>query len=397
MRLGIREVLAPADLGEFSFRPQQGFSRAVFVNSRAHAARPRAGPRGQHAAARRGRIGRAGGGRHRGGPAGHHAARRPRSAGSGASGAGRPGGGVDGGAAERRRRRRRARRDRGRRLGRAARPDLSGQRDPAGRARHAVLAGDRAGSRVAGRRPAGRRGVRRGGSTRPRPGRGRRPGRRTGRAARRGDPARRRPARWRRPGSRTGRAARRRGGADRPCRRRRGGRRGTAADLAEHVDGRRSRGGARRYGDPAVLPVGRGGRAGHRDRRFPGGRGGADGGAGRRPGPRAGVPRHHRGHGPVRLGPAVPHRPRPRAPEGRGLLGRVSDRVEGVHRPRGRPAALGLPVGTGDLAAGLSAGRGLGPRGGGPSATRSGPGSIPSGPASSSIPPATSPSRRRPG
>ena len=32
MRLGIREVLAPADLGEFSFRPQQGFSRAVFVN-----------------------------------------------------------------------------------------------------------------------------------------------------------------------------------------------------------------------------------------------------------------------------------------------------------------------------------------------------------------------------
>ena len=32
MRLSIREVLAPADLGEFSFRPQQGFSRAVFVN-----------------------------------------------------------------------------------------------------------------------------------------------------------------------------------------------------------------------------------------------------------------------------------------------------------------------------------------------------------------------------
>ena len=32
MRLRIREVLAPADLGEFSFRPQQGFSRAVFVN-----------------------------------------------------------------------------------------------------------------------------------------------------------------------------------------------------------------------------------------------------------------------------------------------------------------------------------------------------------------------------
>ena len=32
MRLGIREVLAPAELGEFSFRPQQGFSRAVFVN-----------------------------------------------------------------------------------------------------------------------------------------------------------------------------------------------------------------------------------------------------------------------------------------------------------------------------------------------------------------------------
>ena len=32
MRLGIREVLGPADLGEFSFRPQQGFSRAVFVD-----------------------------------------------------------------------------------------------------------------------------------------------------------------------------------------------------------------------------------------------------------------------------------------------------------------------------------------------------------------------------
>ncbi len=32
MRLSIREVLAPDDLGEFSFRPQQGFSRAVFVN-----------------------------------------------------------------------------------------------------------------------------------------------------------------------------------------------------------------------------------------------------------------------------------------------------------------------------------------------------------------------------
>ncbi len=32
MRLRVREVLAPADLGEFSFRPQQGFSRAVFVN-----------------------------------------------------------------------------------------------------------------------------------------------------------------------------------------------------------------------------------------------------------------------------------------------------------------------------------------------------------------------------
>ena len=32
MRLSIREVLAPEDLGEFSFRPQQGFSRAVFVN-----------------------------------------------------------------------------------------------------------------------------------------------------------------------------------------------------------------------------------------------------------------------------------------------------------------------------------------------------------------------------
>ncbi len=32
MRLRIREVLAPAALGEFSFRPQQGFSRAVFVN-----------------------------------------------------------------------------------------------------------------------------------------------------------------------------------------------------------------------------------------------------------------------------------------------------------------------------------------------------------------------------
>ena len=32
MRLRIREVLAPAELGEFSFRPQQGFSRAVFVD-----------------------------------------------------------------------------------------------------------------------------------------------------------------------------------------------------------------------------------------------------------------------------------------------------------------------------------------------------------------------------
>ena len=32
MRLSIREVLAPEDLGEFSFRPQQGLSRAVFVN-----------------------------------------------------------------------------------------------------------------------------------------------------------------------------------------------------------------------------------------------------------------------------------------------------------------------------------------------------------------------------
>ena len=32
MRLRIRAVLAPAELGEFSFRPQQGFSRAVFVN-----------------------------------------------------------------------------------------------------------------------------------------------------------------------------------------------------------------------------------------------------------------------------------------------------------------------------------------------------------------------------
>ena len=32
MRLSIREVLAPEHLGEFSFRPQQGFSRAVFVN-----------------------------------------------------------------------------------------------------------------------------------------------------------------------------------------------------------------------------------------------------------------------------------------------------------------------------------------------------------------------------
>jgi ABC-type lipoprotein release transport system permease subunit len=32
MRLGIKEVLAPESLGEFSFRPQQGFSRAVFIN-----------------------------------------------------------------------------------------------------------------------------------------------------------------------------------------------------------------------------------------------------------------------------------------------------------------------------------------------------------------------------
>ena len=32
MRLRIRDVLAPAELGEFSFRPQQGFSRAVFVD-----------------------------------------------------------------------------------------------------------------------------------------------------------------------------------------------------------------------------------------------------------------------------------------------------------------------------------------------------------------------------
>ena len=32
MRLRVGAVLAPADLGEFSFRPQQGFSRAVFVN-----------------------------------------------------------------------------------------------------------------------------------------------------------------------------------------------------------------------------------------------------------------------------------------------------------------------------------------------------------------------------
>ncbi len=32
MRLRVREVLAPDDLGEFSFRPRQGFSRAVFVN-----------------------------------------------------------------------------------------------------------------------------------------------------------------------------------------------------------------------------------------------------------------------------------------------------------------------------------------------------------------------------
>ncbi len=32
MRLSIRAVLAPVELGEFSFRPQQGFSRAVFVN-----------------------------------------------------------------------------------------------------------------------------------------------------------------------------------------------------------------------------------------------------------------------------------------------------------------------------------------------------------------------------
>ena len=32
MRLRIQRVLAPDDLGEFSFRPQQGFSRAVFVH-----------------------------------------------------------------------------------------------------------------------------------------------------------------------------------------------------------------------------------------------------------------------------------------------------------------------------------------------------------------------------
>ena len=32
MRLRVREVLAPAALGDFSFRPQQGFLRAVFVN-----------------------------------------------------------------------------------------------------------------------------------------------------------------------------------------------------------------------------------------------------------------------------------------------------------------------------------------------------------------------------
>ena len=32
MRLRIREVLTPSTLGEFSFRPQQGFSRAVFIN-----------------------------------------------------------------------------------------------------------------------------------------------------------------------------------------------------------------------------------------------------------------------------------------------------------------------------------------------------------------------------
>ena len=32
MRLRIQEVLTPATLGEFSFRPQQGFSRAVFIN-----------------------------------------------------------------------------------------------------------------------------------------------------------------------------------------------------------------------------------------------------------------------------------------------------------------------------------------------------------------------------
>ena len=103
MRLGIREVLAPAELGEFSFRPQQGFSRAVFVNlermqrdlelDREANTLLLAGVEADAAA------GSPAAGSYRGGPAGHHPADRPRAAGAGAAGTGRAGGGVDGGTA----------------------------------------------------------------------------------------------------------------------------------------------------------------------------------------------------------------------------------------------------------------------------------------------------------
>ena len=194
MRLSIREVLAPDDLGEFSFRPQQGFSRAVFVNLErmqrdlelgreantlllagvgAGAPAVAAIEAALRATTRLGDLGL----RVRALP-GPGALAVESTAGllndevvAAARAATATGG-----------------------HGRAARPDLPGQRDPAGRAGHAVLAGDRARSRVAGRRAPGRRGARRGGAARPRPGRCR-------------------------PGWRTSRGARR-GVADRPCRRR---------------------------------------------------------------------------------------------------------------------------------------------------------------------------------
>ena len=55
-------------------------------------------------------------------------------------------------------------------------------------------------------------------------------------------------------------------------------------------------------------------------------------------------PRHQRFADARRLGPAVPDRPAPHSPRGRGLLGRLPDDAEGVRRARDRAAAVAIAL-----------------------------------------------------